>query len=304
MIKRLGFFVFFLGGFFLFGQQPQVEIMVLGIAQDAGAPQIQCKKDCCRDRWQKQDLEQVSALGIVDRSNAGIYLIDATPDIGEQLQAAQSYFHAPLKGIFLTHAHIGHYSGLMYLGKEALGAKKVPVYAMERMRNFLSHNGPWSQLVQDQNILLHPLTNEMELSLSPQLQVTPLRVPHRDEYSETVGYRIQGPKKSALYIPDIDKWNQWEKDILAAIKEVDYAFLDATFYDGKELGNRDMSLIPHPFVKESMQLFEVLSPKERNKIYFIHLNHTNPLLKRESKAYKALLSKGYHLAQTGQTFTL
>eukprot|EP00957_Ditylum_brightwellii_P156501 11911053-Ditylum_brightwellii.AAC.1 len=60
-------------------------------------------------------------------------------------------------GIFLTHAHIGHYTGLMYLGREALGAVDVPVYAMPRMRSFLKNNGPWSQLVSLGNINIQNL---------------------------------------------------------------------------------------------------------------------------------------------------
>lgn len=304
MMNTKQFFLLFSFMFSFWGKAQKVELMVLGIAQDAGAPQIQCEKSCCKNRWVSGQKERVSALGLRDNTQQAIYLIDATPAIGEQLKQLQTHTTARLKGVFLTHAHIGHYSGLMYLGKEALGAKEIPVYCMERMQNFLHQNGPWSQLVQDKNIHIKPLLNEKKVLLSPALQLTPLQVPHRDEYSETVGYRIQGPEKSALFIPDIDKWEKWEKDITAEIAKVDYAFLDATFYDGEELGNRDMSLIPHPFVKESMALFKSLPPAEKAKIYFIHLNHTNPLLDPENTAYKELIKAGYHIAKTGQTFTL
>ena len=58
-------------------------------------------------------------------------------------------------GIFLTHAHIGHYIGLMYLGKEAMNADQVPVYAMTRMKGFLIQNGPWSQLLKINNIRIN-----------------------------------------------------------------------------------------------------------------------------------------------------
>lgn len=286
------------------GNAQSVELMVLGIAQDAGTPQIQCKKICCENQWKTGEKKLVSALGIIDKNQQALYLMDATPDIGAQLQLAETRFDAALKGIFLTHAHIGHYSGLMYLGKEALGGQNILVYAMEKMQNFLVQNGPWSQLVQDKNILLQPLKNERSVKLSSALKITPLKVPHRDEYSETVGYRIEGPKKSALFIPDIDKWNKWEKDIAEEIVKVDYAFLDATFFDGKELGNRDMRLIPHPFVEESMIRFDALPEKEKAKIYFIHLNHTNPLLDKKSAAYQKLIAAGYHRAETGQTFAL
>ena len=304
MINRFGLLLLFSLIFTLYGKAQSIELIVLGIAQDAGAPQISCEKSCCKTRWKSGQKELVSALGVLDKTHKAIYLMDATPDLSEQLAQLHTQFTAPLKGIFLTHAHIGHYTGLMYLGKEALGGKEIPVYAMERMQSFLKQNGPWSQLVKDKNIVLKPLLNEKQLKLSSALQLTPLQVPHRDEYSETVGYRIKGPEKSALFIPDIDKWEIWEKDISEEIAKVDYAFLDATFYDGEELGNRDMKQIPHPFVVESIQRFESLPPVEKAKIYFIHLNHTNPLLNKESDAYKNLIKAGYRVAQTGQIFTL
>ncbi|WP_293749098.1 MBL fold metallo-hydrolase [uncultured Paraglaciecola sp.] len=208
-----------------------------------------------------------------------------------------------MAGIFLTHAHIGHYAGLMYLGHEAMGANNVPVYAMPRMKQFLENNGPWDQLSRYNNIQLKPLADKHPVSLT-QVSVTPFTVPHRDEYSETVGYRIQGQHKTAIFIPDINKWQSWKTNIADLVKTVDYAFLDAAFYADGELPGRDMSKIPHPFVSESMQIFDALPIQQRNKIWFIHMNHTNPLLNKNSPEAKLVQSKGYHIAQEGLSFDL
>ena len=129
-------------------------------------------------------------------------------------------------------------------------------------------------------------------------------MPHRDEYSETVGYRIQGPNKKALFIPDIDKWDKWDKEIIDQIKTVDYAFLDATFYSGKEINNRDISQIPHPFVIESIDKFKDLSTEDRAKIVFIHCNHTNPILDASSPETKNVLENGFKIARFGDVFEL
>jgi pyrroloquinoline quinone biosynthesis protein B len=207
-------------------------------------------------------------------------------------------------GIFLTHAHIGHYTGLMYLGKEATNADRIPVYTMPRMKDFLENNGPWSQLVTNNNIDLVLLENNLKLEITPNVAVIPFRVPHRDEYSETVGYKIIGPNKTALFIPDIDKWEMWDTDISEAISQVDYAFLDATFFDGEEINSRDISEIPHPFIIESMYRFQDLPTSEKNKIYFIHFNHTNPMLDRESEAYQTVLKNGFNVARFHELFKL
>ncbi len=251
---------------------------------------------------------QVVSLGLYDAPNNKRYLFEATPDFSRQTKALKKYGSPTSQetpdGIFLTHAHIGHYTGLMYLGKEARGAKEVPVYAMPKMKAFLENNGPWSQLVSEGNIVLQPLEDEQAVALSDSITVVPFRVPHRDEFSETVGYRIVGPSKSALFIPDIDKWEKWGKDIVEEISKVDYAFLDATFYSGEEIGNRDISLIPHPFISESLIKFANLSAVEKQKVVFIHFNHTNPVIDRSSPAAKAVLKAGFRLAEIGEVFGL
>jgi pyrroloquinoline quinone biosynthesis protein B len=188
----------------------------------------------------------------------------------------------------------------MYFGKEATNASQVPVYAMPRMKKFLENNGPWNQLVTTNNIALQEIENRKEIELTSNIKVIPFTVPHRDEFSETVGFKIIGPKKSVLFIPDIDKWEKWETDISEAISQVDYAFVDATFFDGEEINSRDISEIPHPFIIESMELFKGLPSEEKQKIYFIHFNHTNPVINNQSKAYQQVIENGFNVAQIHQ----
>lgn len=207
-------------------------------------------------------------------------------------------------GIFVSHAHIGHYTGLMYLGKEACDANRISVYTMPRMTKYLKSNGPWSQLIKRNNITLTPIRNEQVIELSSNLRITPFLVPHRDEYSETVGYKIKGPNKTALFIPDIDKWHKWNKNIVEEIKNVDYAFLDGTFYDAQEINYRDISEIPHPFIVESLELFKNLSTSDKNKIIFIHFNHTNPVLNLNSPESKFILDHGFKIARLNEKFLL
>jgi len=276
-------------------------VMVLGIAQDAGYPQMNCKKDCCKQAWENPDLERTtSCLAILDPISKEQWIIDATPNIKEQLQLLkQKTGTEKLDGILLTHAHMGHYTGLMHFGREVMGSNKLPVFAMPKMKTFLEENGPWSQLVKLENINIKTLKSDSTLSLNERIKIKPFLVPHRDEFSETVGYEISINNKSLIFIPDIDKWERWEINITDLIKKVDYAFLDATFYENGEL-KRDMSEIPHPFVKESMDLFSQLSNTDKQKIHFIHFNHTNPLLIEGSTAQKEVLEKGFNLAKEGQ----
>lgn len=286
-------------------QQPFIHI--LGVVQDAGYPQMGCYLAHCLPGWEdKLKARSPVSLALVSPKQKEKFLFEATPDLPRQLYLLDNQV-APidykLSGVFLTHAHIGHYAGLMFFGHEAMGAKQVPVFAMPKMYQFLKDNGPWQQLVRYQNIDLHKMANQ-KVEQFGEVSVKPFVVPHRDEYSETVGYFIKGPNKSAVFIPDINKWQQWSVDIRDVVASVDYAFLDAAFFADGELPGRDMSKIPHPFVSETMALFDPLPAKERNKIWFIHMNHTNPLLNDNSNAYKQVVAAGYHVAKEGLSFPL
>uniref|UniRef100_UPI00404865B2 MBL fold metallo-hydrolase n=1 Tax=Algoriphagus sp. TaxID=1872435 RepID=UPI00404865B2 len=276
-------------------------ITVLGIAQDGGYPQAGCTAEHCLRHWRgEEDKRHVVSLGLTDQASEQNWLFEATPDFTTQLQQLQQASGSTnLSGIFLTHAHMGHYAGLLQLGREAMGAKGIPVYVMPRMKKFLENNAPWSQLVALGNIKLILMEQDKPIQLTPTLRVRPLQVPHRDEFSETVGFRIETSEKSLLFIPDIDKWPLWEKDIRAEVARVEVALLDATFYQEGELPNRNMSEIPHPFVAETIALFSPLPAAEKRKVKFIHFNHTNPLM-LEGPERDAVKQLGFEVATEGE----
>ncbi|MEA2238843.1 MAG: pyrroloquinoline quinone biosynthesis protein [Thermoanaerobaculia bacterium] len=263
--------------------------LVLGVAQDGGYPQAGCNRADCIAAWRDPRLRQrVASLAIVDPQSRQRWIIDATPDFGAQLrsleEAAPRADGAPLlDGILLTHAHIGHYLGLAQLGREVLGAHSIKVYAMPRMRDFLAHNGPWDQLVKLHNIEIAPLEDGVEVALNERIHVTPLRVPHRDEYSETVGFLVRGPSRTILWLPDIDKWEKWSTPLETILERVDAAYIDGTFFEASELPGRDLREIPHPLMTETMT--RLAATPLRAKVRFIHLNQSNPLLRERRDGF-------------------
>lgn len=253
-----------------------VEAILLGTAQDGGLPQAGCDCGPCRQaRTDPARRQWVACLGLVDHAARQSWLIDATPDFREQVHALHEHApDCPLAGILLTHAHIGHYAGLIHLGREAWNTRDLPLYASARMAGFLQANAPWSQLVALGNIHLHVLTPHRELQLSPGLSLTPLSVPHRDEYSDTLAFVARGNGRQLLYCPDVDAWDRWERDLRMFVSGMDVALLDGTFFSVQELPGRDISQIPHPLVTDTVERLAGVDCDVR----LIHLNHTNPLL--------------------------
>jgi pyrroloquinoline quinone biosynthesis protein B len=311
-------------------------LVVLGVAQDGGHPHAACMKPCCvrTEAAGGGDASQgdtgvaagsepdcpgptkfhlVSCLALLDPAGDRRFVFDATPDFPDQLRILDTRYpiHAPrarrdlgLDGIFLTHAHIGHYTGLMHVGREVAGAQGIPVYAMPRMLEFLETNGPWSQLVTLGNIEPRPLFPDLTVELGAELSVTPVLVPHRDEYSETVGFFVQGPRRLVLFLPDIDKWERWDRELAEVLALVDRAYVDGSFYAEGEIPGRAMSEIPHPFIEETLARVAGLPAEERDKLWFIHLNHTNPALDGESEAAAGIRAAGCHLAAEGDEYGL
>jgi pyrroloquinoline quinone biosynthesis protein B len=289
-------------------------VVVLGVAQDGGVPQAGARSH--RGWDDPAQRRSVVSLAVVDPDESKRWLIECTPDFKEQLHrldlvtpadsaAVARSTAAPARrnvvdGIFLTHAHMGHYTGLMHLGHEAMGAQRVPVYVMPRMRDYLAANGPWSQLVRLENIALRTMAPGDAVSLSDDISVEPFAVPHRQEYSEVVGLVIKGPRRRVLFIPDIDSWRDLDETgvrIEDLIADVDVAYVDGTFFANGEIPGRDMSSFPHPFIQHSMERFEGLPAETRAKIRFIHFNHTNPVINRKSQAYRRVIENGFRIAE-------
>lgn len=283
-------------------------LVVLGIAQDGGMPQAGSIHDPAWDDPSQKRM--ATCLALLDGATGRRWMFEATPDFREQFHVLNARFPVQqrpgLDGIFLTHAHMGHYTGLMHLGHEAMGSRGVPVYAMPRMKAFLETNGPWSQLVRLNNIELRNLKAGEAVELGT-IAVTPISVPHREEYSEVVGFLIRGPKRRVLFVPDIDKWERWDEQgvhVEDLINQVDRAYLDATFFSIEELPGRDMSAFPHPFIVESMARFSQLDDQQRAKIHFIHLNHSNPARDPQGAEARRIREAGFQLAKEGDEFEL
>jgi pyrroloquinoline quinone biosynthesis protein B len=284
-------------------------ILTLGTVQDGGFPHIGCNLECCnRVRLNPIHSRLVSSISILDNVNSHAWIIDVSPDIARQISILMEYIpnlnYPCLSGLFLTHAHIGHYMGLLYFGLEALNLKNLPVYVLPRMKDFLYKNSMFYQMIENKNIIIKELKDNSRIKLNNTLELQPFFVPHRNELSETVGYKIIGENSSVIYLPDIDSWSDWDISLIDIIKDNDVVIIDGTFFSKDEIVGRNINKIPHPTIMQSMDLTKGISLKDKNKVFFTHLNHTNKVLNSESQEYKKVITSGYNILEDRKIFNL
>lgn len=289
---------------------PAPFLVVLGTAQDGGFPQAGCLRECCRPAWSDPRRRRlVACVALVAPDTGRRWLVDATPDIREQLAALDAMCPAEgpaprLAGILLTHGHMGHVLGLAQLGREAMNASRVPVLAMPRLAEYLAGSGPFARLILDGNIVIRELAADRPIELQPGLVVTPVAVPHRDEVSETVAFRIAGPRSRVLYLPDIDRWPEAEPSLEDLLEEAHVAFVDGTFYVADEVPGRTHSTISHPPIAATLERLASASPELRRRLRFIHLNHSNPCVDPRSPAAGEVTAAGCAIAEEGELWQL
>ena len=65
-----------------------------------------------------------------------------------------------------------------------------------------------------------------------------------------------------------------------------------------------MSEIPHPFISETIEIFEDEELSTKNKIQFIHFNHTNPVLNQKISLRDSIIKLGFNFAKFGDRYEL
>ena len=276
-------------------------LTVLGIAQDGGRPQPGCQRPCCQDLL-AVDYRSPVSLGIKTKNGTTI-LIEATRDLGRQLI---TFGEPSIDHLFLTHAHLGHVDGLGLFGRETMSARGIPLHSSQSMQNLIKSTPAWALLL-EQGVFELTKIGYVEID---DVVIESIAIPHRAELSDMHAFVLRGKEHSVLFLPDHDSWDQtlaahsapsireWLKEI-----EVTHALLDGTFWSGDELQGRDMSVVPHPTIQDSLAR---LGQKQSGdpEIYFTHLNHTNPAYREDGAAYQKITKFGGRVSSEGQRINL
>ncbi|WP_435153216.1 MBL fold metallo-hydrolase [Haladaptatus sp. DFWS20] len=259
-----------------------MQIRVLGTAQDEGIPRCDCECNQCTSGVVRHG----PAISL--EADDATILVDAPPDIKRAIGLST------VDSIVLTHAHVGHYGGLFYLGREGYDTDRKPIYCSETMADwFRDGNKAYYHLVARKNVELRPFVPDDSFEVGG-VTCHPISVPHRNEDADTVGLRFEDGGSSFVYIPDIDYWTPKAERMVV---ESDVALVDGTFFSMSEVDGRE---VPHPPIPETMKRFEGCD----TELYFTHLNHTNPVANSTSSAHRSVVKAGFNIAIDGQVISM
>ena len=284
-------------------------VTILGTAQDGGVPQAGCGCPNCNAAFENPERVRFPvSLGVID-NKGGKHLIEATRALPEQLKiwADTCGYDNPIRPdtVLLTHAHLGHIEGIGQFGKEAMGCQNLTLVASESVISILQNKklmAPFSNT---------DFTSEESLKFEQGGIVFDfIPVPHRDDTSDTHAILVSGENKRVLFLPDHDDWGQTLKSVGYTNPRdwfqsmgATHVLLDATFWNGEELPGRDMKDVPHPTVEDTLERIQE-SELEGPEIIFIHLNHTNPLNKPNSKQSRMVEAAGCKIGHRGWSIEL
>jgi pyrroloquinoline quinone biosynthesis protein B len=256
-------------------------------------PQVGCS--CERCTYAKTGIEHIrypASLAIVSPSGK-LLLIDATPSLPQQLDLLWDLLPSRRNrlpdAVLLTHAHVGHYAGLIFFGKEIASTKELPVYCARQMRRFLESNKPYRYLIERGEITINDLKRGETLTFDGTLHITPVEVPHRNEDAETLAFVIRS-EKNLFYAPDFDRYTE---TIDRCVRDSDISMLDGCFWSEEELLGRVYDEIPHPTIMESRKRLRGYE----DRVIFTHMNHTNPVLNRDGLCRTELEKQGFRIAR-------
>ena len=125
-------------------------------------------------------------------------------------------------------------------------ARTLGAWKIDPMIAFLSRQEPWASMQREGFIRLHAVPFGQSFEPLDSVRITLLPVPHRSELGvDTVGLLIDGPHRKALYVPDIDSWDEWDVDLREIVGSVDLALLDGCFWEPFHIPG-----VPHPPIRD------------------------------------------------------
>lgn len=294
-----------------------MRLRILGTAAGGGVPQWNCGCTGCAAARARPALRRRHACVAVEAGGGRWLLVNATPDVAAQIEAAAELRpdpgsrRSPVAGVALTDAELDHVLGLPVLRE----APSLHVLATAPVRHALSRGlrlddvlAPyagvtWSELAEDEPTVFGALeVRAVRVSGKRPRYAADLDAPG-DAWSAALRVTDRQEGGTVVYAPCLAAWPSSLDDALAG---ADCVFLDGTFWDDEEprrsgCSNRTATGMGHLPITATRGPFAELPAAHR---LYTHLNNTNPLVDPNADGHRALAALGIEVAAEGAVIDL
>ena len=312
-----------------------MQVRVLGSSAGGGLPQWNCR--CANCDAARNDSARGQQADVVRRTQSSLavsgdgqswYLLNVSPDVRQQIldfpelaPPSKDPRGTSLAGAVLTDAEIDHTTGLLLLREGC----ELSIYSTDCVRDWLTEHYPIRRILSHfapRDWRTMQLGESIELTsaagVASGLSVRPFEADRHvprfipDQTGEAVGSVIGLEILDArtggklVYAPCVATIND---RLRRAVEGADAVFVDGTFWDDQEpirheIGERtarQMGHLPLSGQGGSLEWLESLGVTHR---YYVHINNTNPMLRRSSAQHETVVRAGVHIAQDGDCVEL
>ncbi|MBE1534532.1 pyrroloquinoline quinone biosynthesis protein PqqB [Actinomadura algeriensis] len=299
-----------------------MRLLTLGTAAGGGVPQWNCACPGCAAARAEPALRRRHASIAVEAGGGRWYVVNATPDIGEQIEECAALHpgpgrrDTPVAGVILTDAELDHTLGVPRL-REASGLRIVATGAVRaalsgglRLDRVLAPYAglSWTAL---------PVRRPEALDGGP-LEIQGIRISgKRPRYAAdleaeddawVVALRVRDRRdgKVLVYAPCLAGWPAGLDD---ALRDADCVFVDGTFWDDEEprragFTERTATGMGHLPITGPGGTIDRLAALPAARRLYTHLNNTNRLVDPGDAGHRRLAAAGIEAAREGAVIEL
>ena len=308
-----------------------LRVVVLGAAAGGGVPQWNCGCPVCRAaRTEQPELQSTQASIAVSRDGDHWFLVNASPDLRQQLivtpqlhPAAGQLRHSPIAGVILTNGEIDAVAGLLSMRE----GWPFTIYAHQRVLSILASNSIFNVL-SEKNVKRQPIEIDKAFELAlpngapTGIEVLPFAVPGKGAWylegkahpdggngdGDTLGLRISD-KTSGKRFYFLAACARVTDDLKSRLKGASAIFFDGTVWRDDELiaaglGNKTGQGMGHIAMSGPSGAIESLAGLDIDRKMFLHINNSNPAWLHDSAERKAAERAGWQIPADGMEITL
>src|SRR6266566_4152416 len=308
-----------------------LRVVVLGAAAGGGVPQWNCGCPVCRKaRTEQPELQSTQASIAVSADGDHWFLINASPDLRQQLIAtpqlhpkAGKLRHSPISGVILTNGEIDAVAGLLSMRE----GWPFTVYAHAKVLSILKTNSIFNVL-NERDVKRQQI--EVDATFEPALpdgspagiEILPFAVPGKgawylegkvhpggnDGAGDTLGLGI-GDKATGKYFYFLAACARVTDDLKSRLAGAPLIFFDGTVWRDDELiaaglGNKTGQGMGHIAMSGDRGAIQSLAGLDIGRKIFLHINNSNPALLHDSPEREIVERAGWQIPADGTEIVL